>query len=119
MDDEKGWPFVGWMISALCAACGLAALLGVPAAGGIFSGLAGMLLGIGVARVLLPRGNRGLKGRTVLLTVAMVGLLAGYWLSGLDFSTARGLFFWGLSLGFWPAAASRLARPAAPRRTGG
>jgi hypothetical protein len=105
---ERGWPFVAWMIVVLFAVCGLAALFGVPAADGLFFGLAGTLLGIGAARILLPHKAWGLLGGTVLMIVAVVTLQVGFQLSVLDFSTLRGVFFWGLCVGFWPAAASRL-----------
>lgn len=90
---ERGWPFVAWMIAVLCAICGLAALFGVPAAGGIFFGLAGILLGIGAARIFLPRRAWGLIGTTVLMIVAMVGIVVGFHFSLLGFSTVRGVFF--------------------------
>ena len=60
-DAEQGFRFVAGMIAILCAIFGLAALLGVPAAGTIFFGMAGMLtgmlLGIGSTRALLPRSK--------------------------------------------------------------
>lgn len=115
----RGWPFVAYMIAALCAVCGLAALLGVPASGGIFVGLAGMLLGIGAARTLLRRRDWGSTGRTLLMFGAVGGIFVGSYLSVLDFSTVRGAFCWGLYLGFWPVAASRLTDPTAPHRAGG
>lgn len=48
-------------------------------------------------------GDRGGLGRLLSLSV-------------LDFSTVRGLFFWGLYLGFWLVAASRLTGPVSPER---
>ena len=116
---ERGWPFVPGMIAALCAVCGLAALFGVPASGGLFFGLAGMLLGIGAARVLLPRRNWGLTGRTILMFVAVGGVFVGSYFSVLDFSTVRGAFFLGAYLGFWPVAVSGLTDLTAPQRTRG
>lgn len=115
---ERGWPFVAGMIAFLCAVCGFAALFGIPAAGGIFFGLAGMLLGIGAARTLLPREDWGLTGRTILVFVAVGGIFVGSYFAVLDFSTVRGVFFWGLYLGFWTTAASRLTDPMPPRSTG-
>ena len=110
-DAERGLRFVVGMVAVLCAVCGLAALFGVPAAGGIFFNLGGVLLGIGAAWALLPRRDWGLAGRTVLMLIAIGGIFAGYRFSVLDFSTVRGTFFWGLYLGFWFVAASRLTGP--------
>ena len=104
------------MLAALCCACGLAALLGVPAAGGLFLGWGGMLLGISAARALVPRKQLGLAGRTALTLAAAGVMVVGSVLSVLDFSTPRGLFFRGLYLGLWFGAASKLAGPAPPRR---
>ena len=115
-DAERGLRFVVGMIAVLCAACGLAALFGVPATGGLFLLLAGWLLGIGAARALLPRRDWRLAGKTVLMFVAIGGIFAGYRFSVLDFATVRGLFFWGLCLGFWPVAVSRLTNPVSPER---
>lgn len=114
---ERGRRFVTGMIAVLCAICGLAALFGVPAAGALFFNLAGMLLGIGAAWTLLPRRDWGLTGRSVLLFPAIGGIFAGTYLSVLDFSTVWGAFFWGLYLGFWPTAVSRLTDPMPPERT--
>ena len=81
------------MLAALCSACGLAALIGVPAAGGLFLGSDGMLLGISAARALVPRKHPGLAGRTALTLAAVGVMLAGSALSVLDFSTLRGVLF--------------------------
>lgn len=116
---ERGRRFVTGMVAVLCAVCGLTALLGVPAAGGIFFSLAGMLLGIGAARTLLPRRDWGLTGRTALMFLAIGGIFVGSYFSILDFSTGRGALSWGLYLGFWLVAVSRLTDPIAPHRTGG
>ena len=94
-DTEQGFRFVAGMIAVLCAIFGLAALLGVPAAGTIFFGMAGMLLGIGSARALLPRRDWRLAGKTVLMFVTIGGIFVGYRLSVLDFATVRGVFFLG------------------------
>ena len=98
---ERGWPFVAGMIAVLCTVCILAALSGVPAATGLSLGLVGMLLGIGAARTLVQHEDWGLSGKTALLFVAI-----------------GGVFFWGVYLGFWPAAVSRLTEPAPPSRGG-
>lgn len=115
---ERGRRFVTGMLAVLYAVCGLAALFGVPAAGALFFGLAGMLLGIGAAWTLLPRRDWGLTGRSILLFVAIGGIFVGSYLSVLDFSTVRGMFCWGLYLGFWPTAVSKLTDPTTPERGG-
>jgi hypothetical protein len=104
------------MLAALCSACGLAAILGVPASGGLFLGSGGMLLGIGAARALVPRKHPGLASKTALTFAAVGVMLVGSVLSVLDFSTLRGVLFWGLYLGLWFGAASKLAGPAQLRR---
>ena len=115
-DTEQGFRFVAGMIAVLCAIFGLAALLGVPAAGTIFFGMAGMLLGIGSARALLPRRDWRLAGKTVLMFVTIGGIFVGYRLSVLDFATVRGLFFWGLYLDFWSVSVPRLTNLMPPER---
>ena len=89
-DGARGARFVAGMIAALGAICGRAALFGVPAAGAVFFGLGGILLGAAAARGILPRGDWGLTVRAILALVSVGGIFAGYHLSVIDFSTVRG-----------------------------
>ena len=115
---ERGWGFVAGMIAFLGVIFGLAALFGVPTFGALFFGFAGMLGGLATARALVPRRDWGLAGRTVLAFVAVGGIFVGSRFSVLDFFTVRGVFFWGVWLGFWSMASVRLAGLGAPGRTG-
>jgi len=107
------------MLGLLCAIFGLAALLGVPASGAIFCGTAGMLMGLAAGRVLLPHREWGRRAKAILLFAAVGEVLCGSFLSILDFFTVRGLFLWGLNLGFWPVAVTRLASTGASKGTRG
>ena len=117
-DAERGLRFVAGMIAVLCAICGLAALLGAPAAGELFFGRAGMLLGMGAARALLPRRDWGSTGKTVLVFVAVGGCSPAT--ASPSWTSPRG---GGCSCGpvlrFLFLAVSRLTDPVPPRRTRG
>lgn len=119
--QEQGQRFAVGMASVLCALAGLLALFGVPAAGGIFAGYAGIVAGFAAARVLVPRKSLGLPAKMLVALMVLGGMLfGGFYFEVFDFSSGRGALAFGLYFGFSTAAASRLfSEPRAPERADG
>lgn len=109
---RRGERFIVGMIAALCVAAGLLALFGVPSAAAIFSGLGGIVLGVVLASVLVPRREVGPAGRTVLAFLGVGGMIVGgVYLPVFDFYTVGDLLAFGLYFGFWSGTASKPTPP--------